>query len=78
MSLSRIINGCKEVGVIRPEDHSMIYCAMPYVIDRIIPREKLLKKDNLVTESGTELIRDKAVKTDFDSKTVYTANREFR
>ncbi len=58
------------VGVIRPEDHSMIYCAIPYVIEGLISIEKTFKSDGLVTDVGAELIRDKAVKVDFDNKQV--------
>ena len=58
------------MAVIRPEDHSLIYCAMPYVIEGILPLEKTFKKDSLVTESGAELIRGKAVEVDFENKSV--------
>ncbi len=58
------------MAVIRPEDHSLIYCAMPYVIEGILPLEKTFKKDSLVTESGAELIRGKAVEADFENKSV--------
>ena len=63
-----------KVGIIRPEDHSMIYCAMPYVIENIIPKEKTLKKDELVTESGADLIRAIVTKVSFDEKTVTLDN----
>lgn len=59
-----------KVAVIRPEDHSMIYCAMPYAIEGLIPFEKTLKKDMLVTEAGADLIRDTATAVNFDEKTV--------
>jgi len=72
ISLCRVVNGQKKVGVMRAEDHSMVYCAMPYVIEQIIPIEKARKKDALVTDSGADLIRDTAAKVDFDSKTVRT------
>lgn len=32
ISLVKTIKGVRQVAVIRPEDHSMIYCAMPYAI----------------------------------------------
>ena len=37
------------------EDHSMIYCAMPYAIEKTLPYEKVLKKDSLVLDSGANL-----------------------
>ena len=39
----------------------MIYCVMPYVIEGLIPIEKTLKKDELVTDSGAALIRDRII-----------------
>jgi len=45
------------VAVIRPEDHSMVYCALPYAIEGLFPLEKTFKKDSLVTDCGAELIR---------------------
>jgi len=47
-----------DMAVIRPEPHSMIYCAMPYAIEGLLPPEKTFKKDELVTASGAELIRE--------------------
>jgi len=60
----------KKVGIIRPEDHSMIYCAMPYAIEGILPLEKTFKKDELVTGSGADLLRGKVVEVDFSQKQV--------
>lgn len=57
-------------GIIRPEPHSMIYCAMPYAVEKKIPMEKTLKKDSLVTDSGARLIRDKVRNVDFRKKKV--------
>ncbi len=45
------------VHVVRPEDYSMVYCAIPYAIEGLIPLEKTFKKDSLVTDSGAELVR---------------------
>ncbi len=59
-----------EVSVIRPENKSLIYCAMPYVIEKIIPFEKIHKKDELIIEVGTKLIRKMASSVDFEKKTV--------
>ncbi len=45
------------VAVVRPEDFSMVYCAIPYAIEGLFPLEKTLKKDDLLTGVGAELIR---------------------
>ena len=45
------------VIVVRPEDYSMVYCAIPYAIEGLIPLEKTFKKDDLVTDSGATLLR---------------------
>jgi len=63
-------------GIIRPEPHSMIYCAMPYVVESILPIEKTLKKDALVTDSGSKLIKNAAKSVDFNSKTVKLSSGE--
>ena len=63
-------------GIIRPEPHSMIYCAMPYVIENEIPLEKSFKSDSLVTDSGADLIRSAVTRVDFESKTVTTEDGE--
>jgi len=70
ITIAKNIGNSKKLGVIRPEDHSMIYCAMPYVIEDILPFEKTLKKDELVTDAGATLIRDCVESVDFDTKTV--------
>ena len=61
-----------KVGIIRPEDHSMVYCAMPYAIEGLLPIEKTFKKDAIVTDEKAVLIRDKVTKVNFDAKTVIT------
>jgi NADH dehydrogenase/NADH oxidase (H2O2-forming) len=73
ITIAKILGGKKEVAVIRPEDHSMIYCAMPYVIEDILPLEKTFKKDELVTDSGASLIKDGVDQVDLENKTVHTA-----
>ena len=50
----------------------MIYCAMPYVIEKVLPFEKSLKKDKLITDTGGELIRDRVVSASFEENTVST------
>ena len=49
---SRMLGGLNpnlEVSVVRPESHSMVYCAIPYAIEGIVPLEKTFKKDSLIT-----------------------------
>ena len=70
ITIAKNIGNSKKLGVIRPEDHSMIYCAMPYVIEDILPFEKTLKKDELVTDTGATLIRDNVISVNFGAKTV--------
>ena len=78
ITLAKNIKNKRDVGIIRPEDHSMIYCAMPYVIEDLLPYEKTLKSDSIVTETGAELIRDRAVDIDFENKIVKTEkNNEY-
>jgi NADH dehydrogenase/NADH oxidase (H2O2-forming) len=74
ITVAKNIQDKRDIGIIRPEDHSMIYCAMPYVIENLLPYEKTLKKDEIVTETGAALIRDTAVEVDFDNKVVKTLN----
>lgn len=61
-----------KVALIRPEPHSMIYCAMPYVIEGVISLEKTFKADALVTDNGVELIRDKVIGVDFKAREITT------
>jgi len=68
ITLAKMLGKKKKIAIIRPEDHSMIYCAMPYAIEGLIEHEKTLKKDDLVTGSGAELIRSTVEKIDFDKK----------
>ena len=70
ITLAKMLGKKKKMAVIRPEDHSMIYCALPYAIEGIIEIEKTLKKDGLVTEAGADLIRDYVTKIDFAGKSV--------
>ncbi|MCW8858778.1 MAG: FAD-dependent oxidoreductase, partial [Deltaproteobacteria bacterium] len=72
ITIAKILGQKKTVGVIRPENFSMIYCAMPYAIEDIVSLEKTFKQDNLVTDAGADLIRDKVVSVNFDEKTVLT------
>ncbi|WP_321369966.1 FAD-dependent oxidoreductase [uncultured Desulfuromusa sp.] len=72
ITIAKILGKIKKVGVIRPEDYSMIYCAMPYAIEKVVALEKTFKQDSIVTESGADLIRDKVASVDFEAKTVLT------
>lgn len=74
ITLSKRLGRKFRMGVIRPEPKSMIYCAMPYAIEGLMPAEKTKKKDELVTGSGAELIRDTAEELDFDNKQVRLAS----
>lgn len=76
ITISKTIKNEREIGIIRPEDHSMVYCAMPYVIEDLLPYEKTLKEDSIVTDTGADLIRDKAVAIDFENKIVKTEKNE--
>ena len=73
ITLTKNIKNKRDIGIMRPEDHSMIYCAMPYVIEDLLPYEKTLKTDEIVTDTGADLIRDLAVEIDFENKIVKTA-----
>jgi len=70
ITLAKMLGKKLKMAVIRPEDHSMIYCAMPYVIEGLIDCETTLKKDALVTDAGAELIRETVRSIDFDSKSL--------
>lgn len=72
ITICKILGQKKQVGVIRPEDYSMIYCAMPYVVEKILPVQKTFKKDELVTDTGATLIRDRVTHVNFETKTVET------
>ena len=72
ITIAKTIQNKMTVGIIRPEDHSMVYCAMPYAIEGLLPIEKTFKKDAIVTDEKAVLIRDKATKVNFDAKTVAT------
>jgi len=76
ITMVKILGKVKKVGIIRPENYSMIYCAMPYAIEKVVALEKTFKQDGLVTESGGDLIRDKVASVDFDKKTVFTEQEQ--
>ncbi len=72
ITLAKNLASTRKMGILRPEDHSMIYCAMPYAIEGLMSVDKTLKSDNLVTDTGAELIRDRAITVDFANKIVTT------
>ena len=70
ITLAKNLGGEIDMAIIRPEDYSMIYCAMPYAIEGLLESSKTLKKDSIVTETGAELIRDTVSSVDFEEKHV--------
>ncbi len=76
ITLSKMLGKKFKMAVIRPEDHSMIYCALPYAIEGLITNEKTFKEDSLVLDAGAELIRSKVKTVDFDNKTLKLENDE--
>ncbi len=70
ITIAKILGKTKKVGIIRPENNSMIYCAMPYAIEGLMSIEKVFKKDSLVTDAGADLIRGKATDISFDKRIV--------
>jgi len=59
-----------DVTVLRPERHSMVYCAIPYAIEGLFEAQKVFKRDALVTDSGATLVRRAAVRVDLDARQV--------
>lgn len=59
------------VVVIRPEDYSIVYCALPYAIEGLFPLERAFKKDALVTDTGSELVRGTVSTVNTDDRTVH-------
>lgn len=58
------------IAMLRPEPHSMVYCAIPYALEGLFDYRKTFKRDELVTETGTILIRRAAKEVDIRSKRV--------
>jgi len=63
-----------DVVVLRPEQYSMVYCAIPYVLEGLIEIEKSYKKDELVTGVGAQLFKEEATAVDLDAQCVTTDN----
>lgn len=57
------------ITMFRPEEYSMVYCAIPYALGGLFDTEKVYKKDTLVTDSGTNLVRLHISKVDLDAQT---------
>ncbi len=74
ITLAKRLGNKFKMAIIRPEDHSLIYCAMPYVIEDLIDEKKCFKKDELVTESGASLIRGTVTSVDFENNQVVLDN----
>jgi len=74
ITIAKTMKQKEKITIIRPEEHSMIYCAMPYAIEGILSLEKTLKHDKIVTDVGANLIRDYVESVNFDDKTLKTAN----
>lgn len=70
ITLAKILGKKRKIAIIRPEDYSMIYCAMPYALEDLIPMEKIFKRDELVTEAGAELIRSTVTSINVKDKLV--------
>ena len=78
ITLTKNIKDKRDIGIIRPEDHSMVYCAMPYVVEDLLSYDKTLKDDSIVTDTGANLIRDKVIEVDFENHIVKTEkNNEY-
>jgi NADH dehydrogenase/NADH oxidase (H2O2-forming) len=76
ITIAKTIQDKMNISVIRPEDHSMIYCAMPYAIEKLVSFEKTLKKDELVTDAKAKLIRDTVTNVNFENKTITTKSNK--
>jgi NADPH-dependent 2,4-dienoyl-CoA reductase/sulfur reductase-like enzyme len=74
ITLAKRLGNKYKMAIIRPEEHSLIYCAMPYVIEDLIDEKKCFKKDELVTESGASLIRGTVTSVDFENNQVQLEN----
>ena len=73
ITLAKNLGKEMNMALIRPEDHSMIYCAMPYAIEGLLETDKTLKSDKIVTDAGAELIRDTVIGVNFEEKRVSCA-----
>ncbi len=63
-----------DVMVVRPEPHSMVYCAIPYAIEGLFPLSKTFKSDDLITETGATLIKHKVASVNMKEHSVVLDN----
>jgi len=64
------LNAKLSVAMFRPEEYSMIYCAIPYAIEGLFDYQRTFKSDNLVTDSDTKLIKQSVKSVDLSKKIV--------
>jgi len=64
------LNPGMSITMLRPEAHSMVYCAIPYAIEGLFDPAKVFKKDELVTEVGVDLVRRAASEVDLKARRV--------
>jgi len=74
--LLKTLQPALNVVVLRPEQYSMVYCAIPYVLEGLVEPEKSYKKDELVTGVGAQLFKEKATAIDLDAQCVTTNNND--
>lgn len=74
VTLAKLLGSTFKMAVVRPEDYSMVYCALPYAIEGLIDNEKTFKSDSLVTGVGAELIRNTVKSVDFKNKVLTFAD----
>ena len=53
-----------DVLVLRPEPHSLVYCAVPYALEGLFPLTRTFKSDGLLTDIGVRLLRRAAKSID--------------
>ncbi len=58
------------ITMLRPEQYSMVYGAIPYAIEGLFEPHKVFKRDNLVTDVGVNLVQQSAVEVDLKNKCV--------
>lgn len=73
ITLAKNLGKEMNMALIRPEDHSMIYCAMPYAIEGLLETDKTLKSDKIVTDAGAKLIRETVTAVDLEGRRVSCA-----
>ncbi len=71
ITLAKRLSKKYKMAIIRPEDYSMIYCAMPYAVEGLMPIETTFKKDELVTNAGADLIKSTVTKIDFENNSLF-------